>query len=763
MKLKSLCVQITWFFVLTGLTAEIAGAKQNVGITSLRVGSLDKLVIDGHLNEDIWQRAPLFEDFHKHVPRDGEPVSDALRTSVQLLIDSDALVFGIRAWDPAPQRRRGMLARRDKIDVDQDFIGIWIDPAGHGRASQFVRINTLGVISDGMHRADDDETDLGPDFPVETSVKILPDGYSMEVRWPLSNLRFPYADGRNWRVMVERSIPHADGALMVSAPFRVDALSHLSFMQEIIGMAATVEAVRDRSFLELRPELTVRGQRATVASKRTRGSQAEMGLEINARPRADWVFNATINPDFSQVEIDQPVSQGASNVALSLPEKRSFFLESADVLGLPLSAFYSRTVNDPEYGLRATWRGAHMDATAMSLRDEPGGLVLRGRPYETLEYVQTRRTVASLARARWHQDGLLLGAFVSQRDYHRFGGNDVLGLDAQWRGETDGGVQHQLSGVAMASRTTAGVDDDGKPTKLDGRSGGYLWGKYLHKTERWWHEVEAEAIAPAFSNDNGFVPQAGIARFSGSLNRILGPQTIAGVELYEFETYLRFHEMRTLADDVTGQRGGETVERKLRPGIWMAAPLQTRVWVELGLDHQRAGPNLRLHDTRVVNIGVETRPVPWVSKIALEAALGRQLDFDANRVGPGGNVILDVGLRFPLRRGWSLELDHHVSRAWVQGTLGQPAFSDTAWRWLAMLHFSSRDSLRLLAQNTWAARRDDGVTQLEAWNERQIHRSVLYRYQWRVGRTLSVGIVDDKLPLEDERRRSLTLKVQWEL
>jgi hypothetical protein len=80
-----------------------------------------------------------------------------------------------------------------------------------------------------------------------------------------------------------------------------------------------------------------------------------------------------------------------------------------------------------------------------------------------------------------------------------------------------------------------------------------------------------------------------------------------------------------------------------------------------------------------------------------------------------------------------------------------------------MLHFSARDSVRLLAQNTWAARRDDGVTQLEAWNDRQVHRSLLYRYQWRVGRTVSLGIVDDKLPLVDERSRSLTFKLQWEV
>lgn len=746
----ALCADAAWAF------------DERKGLRAVRIAAADAVRIDGALDDDAWRRAPAYDDFHKHQPRDGAPAPPGLETSVRLLVDDGALVFGVQARDPAPGLRRGLLARRDKVGLDQDFIGIWIDPAGHGRAAQFVRINTSGVISDGMHRADDDESDLGPDFPVEAAVKILPDGYSMEVRWPLSNLRFPYADGRNWRVMVERSVPHADGALLVTAPFRIDALSHLSFLQEIEGMDATVEAVRDRGFVELRPELTVRGDRVAVPGRRTRGAQAELGLEINARPRADWVFNATLNPDYSQVEIDEPVSQGAGNIALSLPEKRGFFLESADVLGLPLPAFYSRTVNDPEYGLRATWRAAHADATAMSLRDEPGGLVLRGRPYATLDYLQARRSVASLVRGRWHGDGLLVGAFAAQRDYHRFGTNDVVGLDAQWRAEGDDGVQRQLSGVAMGSRTTAGFDADGALLRTEGRSGGYLWGKYLHKSPRWWHEVELEAIAPGFVNDNGFVPQAGVARLTGSLNRIHGPQSLGGLELYEFETYLGLHEMRTLADEVGGQEAGETVERRVRPGVWMAAPLQTGLWVELGLDRQRARPGGRLHDTRAVHIGLETRPAPWVSKIAAEVSLGRQLDADADRVGPGGNVILDVGLRFPLRRGWALELDHHVNRAWVQGTLGQPAFSDTAWRALAMLHFSARDSLRLLAQNTWAARRDDGVTQLEAWNDRQIHRSLLYRYQWRVGRTVSLGVVDDKLPLVDERFRSLTFKLQWE-
>ena len=61
------------------------------------------------------------------------------------------------------------------------------------------------------------------------------------------------------------------------------------------------------------------------------------------------------------------------------------------------------------------------------------------------------------------------------------------------------------------------------------------------------------------------------------------------------------------------------------------------------------------------------------------------------------------------------------------------------------------------------ARRDDGVTPLAAWNDRQIHRSLVYRYQWRHGRIVSRGVVDDKLPLVDERSQSLAFKLQWEV
>ncbi|GGY67246.1 hypothetical protein [Pseudoduganella albidiflava] len=747
-------------------------AEDGAVLASLPALLLDRhqlVTVDGDLQETVWQDAPEFGTFHQFLPENGKPLPPGLRTTVRLLIDGDALIFGIRAWDGTPAGMRSSLARRDKVAQDQDFIGIWLDPTGHGRAAQFVRVNIDGVLSDGMYRADEDEDDLGPDFPIDAAVRRLPDGYSMEIRWPMSNLRFPYEDGKTWRLMVERSVPHAGGLRLTSTPLKTGSLSYIDALQEIGGMAGTVQAVRDRSFLELKPELTVRANRDRDDTGRRHANKASAGLEINARPRADWVFNATLNPDFSQVEIDEPMPTGASRIALSLPEKRGFFLESADVLGLPLSAFYSRTIASPQWGLRATWRNAQADATAMSLRDEEGGVVMRGRVYETAEYTQTRRTLASMARARWHRDGMLLGAFVSQRGYGDGGSNEVAGFDGQWRGNG-----HQASWLLMHSQNSAGFVEEphARTARVPVRHGSYAQGRLVQINDNWWNEAKVEAIGPGFVNDNGFVPQAGVVKTDINLNRRLGEHEVpfgaAPLKLYEFEAHLGLHEIRTLSDATLEQPANEIVERKIQPGIWFRTGRQTDLWANLGFDRQRARRGGQLHDTRALHFGFASSPLPWMPVLKAEVTLGRQLDVDADRVGHGGNVVVDAGFRFPFPlapagRAWAIESDVRLNRAWIDGTQGRPAFADNGWRWLGMLHFTASDSLRLLAQNTSSSRRDDGVSGLAPSADRGSHRSLLYRHLWRHGRSLSVGYSRDRASEGNAVNGSLTVKMQWEV
>ena len=135
------------------------------------------------------------------------------------------------------------------------------------------------------------------------------------------------------------------------------------------------------------------------------------------------MLDATLNPDFSQVELDAPQLAGNTRFALSVPEKRPFFLESTDVIDQPIGGFYSRSVTDPRYGLRATWRAPKADATALTLRDEGGGLVLRPGAFATAVFAQDGASQATLLRARRHDGAFTSGVLLSDRDYGARGRN----------------------------------------------------------------------------------------------------------------------------------------------------------------------------------------------------------------------------------------------------------------------------------------------------------------------------------------------------
>jgi len=706
------------------------------------------LQLDGRLDDADWELAPVNARFYQFQPEDGRDAPHHLRTTLRVLVDRDALVFGIRAWNGGLKTLNGTLARRDKVDRDQDFIGIWIDPSGHGRSAQFVRINVAGVMSDGIYRADEDEEDLGPDYPVESAVQLLPDGYSMEVRWPLSSLRFPYGEGKPWRLMVERSVPHEDNMLLLSAPLKKESLHFIAEMEEIEGMAQVLPAVQDKAFWEFRPELTQRFNR----DYGKRSSETSLGMDISARPRADWVFNATLNPDFSQVEIDAPTSNGTNRIALSLPEKRGFFLESADVLGMRLPAFYSRTVADPRWGMRATWRGADADATALALDDRPGGVVMRGSPYETQEHASAADSKVTLLRSRRHGEEAVAGVFLSDRDYGGGARNTVLGTDGQWRAPANGDGHIQLAWTAMASRTTAQFDSEGRAVAVDARNSGYGYGRLNYSSDDWLNLVQLEVIGRNFANDNGFVPQAGIVKGDVELNRRTGARNLALFEAYETELHLGLHEIRTLSH--------ETVQRWVRPGIWFYAGRQTRFWADLGFDRQRGSTGASLHKTPAAHMGIESTPSTWFVKLKGELTMGRQLDVEMDQVGKGGNLELEVNLRFPLPGGWSLESDHRWNRSWVKHRELQD-FSDTGWRWVGTLHATPRDALRMIVQNTSSGRQDVPPQLLEPWSERYRHRSLLYKRTTRHDRIVSIGATTDANGALPGASKGVTLKIQW--
>ncbi|PTT91305.1 hypothetical protein DBR42_04080, partial [Pelomonas sp. HMWF004] len=660
--------------------------------TALRLAPADAApAIDGRLDDDAWQRAPVYERFAQYMPADKQPAH--WRTTVQVVVTADALVFGIRAWDPEPGRIRAPLARRDQVKADQDYVAVFIDPVGHRRTAQYVRVNPAGAIEDGLYAAEEAAEDTAPDFDVEAAATTLADGYSIELRWPLAALRFAHADGAPWRVMVARNIPREERTLNVSAPaLTKDALSFIAELQPLEGLGDLVEQVRERSFIAFRPELTLRSTRDSDETGTRRSRKASLGAEFKWRPRADWVLDATLNPDFSQVELDAPQLAGNTRFALSVPEKRPFFLESSDVVGptqadesgenRSLAAFYTRAITDPDWGLRATWRGAGAEATALSLHDAGGGQVLRAGAFATRSGLQPAGSQASFARGRMQLGSLGVAGLVSKRDFGNGLGTQVAGSDGVWRaGESD-----QWRGHLLLSTTTLGLDADGEVQRVARQRGHRAWLGWRHMDADWFANVNIEEVSPRFANDNGFVSQSGVRRASAFGYLRLGAQELAGVGLHDTEAQLTLQETRALADPLLGVAGGQVVERRFQPGFWFAAARNTGVWGHVGLDQHRARSGGPLHPTRTLLMGFDSNPNELLSFLSAEVEWGRRLDVDADRVGLGLQGQLEAKLRAPLPGGLWLEFEQRFGLGWVDAPDGRRAFTDRSAQSLVVLH-----------------------------------------------------------------------------
>lgn len=738
------------------------------------------VVIDGRLDESLWQRAAVHGRFAQLQPTAGAAFAGDLRTEVRVVADERALIIGIRAWSAQPPR--SLLSRRDAVQRDQDMVGVWIDTNGRGESAMFVKASLAGVVTDGLYRASDDEEDLGPDFPVQVAAARLPDGYSMEIRWPLSALRYPYQAAAPWRMVVARAVPGASDLLLVSGEADAQALSFLHASEAVTGLTPVLSRHRDQQEGDVTVEWTGRSVRSEGATS-NRGS---VGVEGWWRPRADWLVNATLNPDFAQVDIDAPQTSGNRAVALALPEKRRYFLESADVLGLPLSGFYSRTVADPRWGVRATWRGEKADATLLLAEDRAGTVVTRGRPWGTDEWTLDAPSRAQVLRSRWqvgakggdqdgsrdgnregnrdgHQGGreannegdpqaLTLGTLLSRRTLDGAGQGELLGVDGLWRQSADG--RHwKAQWSLMASRHSLSVDADDRTIAGRGplRRDASAWADLLYSDDDWLNAAEVSVIGPDFVNLLGFVDQAGLWRASGELNRRLGEFRLPGdLLLNQLEWHWGFKEARSLRDASRDEPGGEVILRERRTGIWLATTRRTNAWLHLGLDQQRARSGGRLHDVPAWHGGVETTPFAWMARLTAEGSVGRQLDTDLDRVGQGGWWSVQASTRWALPGDRSLEIDPVLTGTRIAGEGPFPALRETGVRLLTLLHLNARESLRVIVQNERSGR---GATPLKAAvSETSRHRSLMWKKRFASRWQLALGAQWESRPQQPSTR-----------
>ena len=441
------------------------------------------VVIDGVLDEPVWQQVVRLDGFHQYQPSDGRPARE--RTEVLLWYSANALFVGIKAHAADVSTLRATNADRDKIDND-DRVILYLDTFNDQRRAFMFGVNALGVQLDGVRTEGavsaanpfGGSIDYNPDFFYESKGRVTGDGYEVELRIPFKSLRLPGLGAQAWGFNVHRFSP-STGYEDTWTDVRRAGASFIAQEGTLTGFHDLVRGV----VTEVQPFITSAAAGVRDASggfsrespTTTAGANVRLGF-------TQLSLDATFNPDFSQVESDAGLVTVNERFALYVPDKRPFFLEGIELFATPNQLVYTRQLLDPSVGGKLTGKLGSYSVALLS----------------ALDHQATGNAQFQIARLRRDLGGSSnVGVTVTDRER---GGeyNRVAAADARWVFKKLYFVEGQLGRA-----TTHGADGqarDGAIWKLEADRTGRRWGyNYL------WTDIGRN-----FESQAGFVPRTDV-------------------------------------------------------------------------------------------------------------------------------------------------------------------------------------------------------------------------------------------------------------
>ena len=295
-------------------------------VQAIRAGS--SIAIDGQLDDEVWLRAPAATAFTQRDPEEGKPVSEP--TELRVAFDDDALYVGARLRDREPGRIARQLARRDQ-QAEADSFTLYLDPHHDHLTGASFTVSAAGVQSDSTVYNDSWQDDSW-DAVWLSAVRIDADGWSVEMRIPYSQLRFPAADRHIFGLNAMRYIQRKnERAWLVHVPKTDNGLaSRFGHLEGLAGVSPrrTVELL---PYVVSRAEFIAPEQGSDPFNDGARVFNG-VGVDLKYRLSSNLSLDGTINPDFGQVEVD-PAVVNLTAFETFFEEKRPFFIEGANIFG----------------------------------------------------------------------------------------------------------------------------------------------------------------------------------------------------------------------------------------------------------------------------------------------------------------------------------------------------------------------------------------------------------------------------------------------
>lgn len=696
------------------------------------------IVVDARLDDEGWREIIPIPLLLETSPADNQP--PPVRTDAYLTYDDSKLYIAIRAWDPNPNAIRANLTDRDRAFQD-DFAGVVLDTFNDGRRGFEFFVNPLGVQMDLFMNDVGGGEDESWDAIWESAGRIDDEGYIVEMAIPFTALRFKASKGpQTWGIDIIRVYPRSFRHRIGLNRLERGRNCYVCTFAKLTGF----EGITPGRNLELDPTVTVQrtdANRSFPDGRLTRGSvETEPGLSASWGVTPNITLNAALNPDFSQVEADSPQLDVNRQFALFFEEKRPFFLEGADFFQTPLSIVYTRTVADPDWGMKVSGKEGKNALGVFVTRDSVTNLLIPGSQSSTFASIEDEH-IAGVVRYRYDIASNsaigLLGTARHGNDYS----NTVGGFDAFFRLAR----QDTITAQFLRSRTEY---PDSVSTSLGQPSEAFdddaLRLQYRHNSRHWFWQAFYEDIGEGFRADSGFLPQVDYRRGLAGLERTWWSDR----SLEKPRWYTRFFWGGDW--DRTETQEGELLEEELESWFGLAGPKQSFFFIDVGTRERRSGANL--FDENFLGLFFEMRPAATLY-VNVNAAFGDQIDFANSRLGE--RVHITPFVRWNIGRQTQIEWRHTYETLDVEG--GR-LYTANLTQLRAVYQFSVRAFIRTIIQYTDIDRATGLYTfEIPAKTER-LFPQILFSYKLNPQTVLFVGYTENRVGDEsiDLARRDRT-------
>ena len=311
------------FFLLLPIIAFATGKTSNEKIVPAYKLSNLNINLDGKLTEPIWQKEPVKEFVQKY-PNEGNPASEP--TNVWVAFDNEYIYVAAKLYDSKPELIDASIARRDNY-FSSDWFAFYVDPYNDKKTGYFFAVNAGGTMLDGV-LFNDSWDDWSWDGIWETKTTIDKDGWTVEMRIPFSQMRFNHADVMTWGVNFYREIKrNNEKSFYVMVPKAESGfVSRFALLEGLNG-------INPKQRFETMPYVVQKAQYLVHDQNdpfyKSNQYKTSVGADFKIGIGSNLNIDATINPDFGQVEVD-PAVINLSAFESYFNEKRPFFIEGMD-------------------------------------------------------------------------------------------------------------------------------------------------------------------------------------------------------------------------------------------------------------------------------------------------------------------------------------------------------------------------------------------------------------------------------------------------